>query len=80
MIENSICFRLLTTEEAGIVRGGSANNNPYFGLISTGQTTEGKIMNADGANKDVTIYSAKNSSTTKEEKTPYVDISIPPYV
>lgn len=79
MINSSIVFRTLTAEEAGIIIGGSGLT-PQFGLISTGDTTEGKIMNANGGNKDVTVYSAKNSSSTNNSnEAPYQDIALPPY-
>ncbi|MBD2503111.1 hypothetical protein [Anabaena azotica] len=79
MITKSILFRLVTVEEASLVSGGYYNKSqPEFGLTSTGETTTGKIMNADGNGKDVTIYESKSSSSKKDE-VPYSAMALSPF-
>jgi hypothetical protein len=79
MIAKKILFKLVTVEEASIVSGGSSSATPEFGLISTGETTTGKIMNADGKGKDVTIYEASNASNTKKDEVPYLEMALSPF-
>lgn len=79
MIAKSIFFTLVNVEEASIVSGGSSSVTPEFGLMSRGETTTGKIMNADGNGKDVTIYEASNASNTKKDEVPYLEMALSPF-
>lgn len=79
MIAKTILFKLVTVEEASIISGGSNNSTPQFGLMSRGETTTGKIMNADGNGKDLTIYEANNSSNTQKDEVPYLDMALSPF-
>jgi hypothetical protein len=79
MIAKSILFRLVNVEEASIVSGGSSSATPQFGLTTRGGNTTGRIMNADGNGKDVTIYEANNASNTKKDEVPYLDIALSPF-
>lgn len=79
MIEKSIVFRLITVEEASIVHGGSNNSTPQFGFTSTSGTTTGKIINADGKGKDVTIYETNNTSNKQNDEVPYLEYSLTPF-
>lgn len=75
MKENSIVFRLLTSEESGAVSGGSM---PMFVMDSRNDSREGRIMNADGHGGEVNIYGSKNSKNMNQtDEPPYQELGLP---
>ncbi|WP_414575672.1 hypothetical protein [Anabaena sp. CCY 9402-a] len=78
MNENRLFFRLLSAAESCVVSGGAM---PTFALTPTEQSTEGRIMNADGYGQDITIYGSQNSNRkTQPNEPPYQNLALPSVV